>query len=347
MKLPLVYDALCELPHSESSDGVNISIRCPFCGDSVSNESGKHFTIKIDVTNGEPLVYHCWLAKCGVKGILKTSDLQLLGITNLDVISELSGYNRGINKNMDRMFIPRVPKKYEPVNLANDYNKQKLAYINMRLGLKLTYPELRNYKIQLSLYDLLDINNIHKLAFGKYKCDLLDTCCIGFISIYSDYMICRDITPELLTGGRYTNYRISGKINPEDMKLYSIPREIDLLNPKAAVINVAEGPFSILGAYLNTELGEERPNSVWIANCGSDYINSIMHICKQYGLLKVRINIWSDSEIKIGKYEKLLRAIENRLDIRKFTVLYNRAAEDFGYSKKDIKIETVTLKEKG
>lgn len=346
MKLPLLTAALEELPHDYSGDGANCTVRCPFCGDSDSDHDKKHLSIKLDVEKGEPIVYQCWLAKCDAKGILKTSDLQLLGITDLDVISELSAYNRSINKNFDRLFITRTSKDYTPVNLASEYNFDKLAYVNDRLGTNLTFPDLREYKIQLSLYDMLNINNIKRLAFPKNRCDLLDECCIGFISIYSDYLICRDITRKLKTGNRYTNYRISGKSNPEDMKLYSIPREIDLMDPRAAVINVAEGPFSILGAYLNTELGRERPNSVWLANCGSDFTNSILHVCRQYGLLKVRINIWSDSEVKIGKYTKLLKALNNRLDIRQFTVYYNTAAEDFGHAKKDIKIETVTLKEK-
>lgn len=344
MKLPLVYEALCELPHDLSSDGRNISIACPWCGDSTHNRDGKHFSIKIEPDDGEPVLYQCWLAKCGKTGYLKTSDLQLLGITDLDVISELSKYNRSISKNLDRLFVVRTPKQYEPVNLASAYNDEKLAYVNNRLGVQLSFADLRMYKIQLSLYDMLNLNGIKRLAFSKNRCDLLDAYTIGFISIYSDYLICRDITPTLETGMRYTNYRISGKINPDDMKLYSIPREIDLLDPHSAIINIAEGPFSILGAYLNTDLGTERPNSVWLANCGSDYRNNILHVCKQYGLLKVRINIWSDSEIKLGKYEKLYQSLVDSLDIRSFVVLYNRKAEDFGHAKKDIKIEKVTIK---
>lgn len=344
MKLPLLYEALCELPHKLSSDGSNISLRCPLCGDSSHDPDGKHFSIKIEPDDSEPVMYHCWLAKCGASGVLKTSDLQLLGITDMDVIMELSQYNRTINKNMDQLFVSRVPKKYEPVNLASQHNKAKLDYINQRLGTKLSFADMRIYKIQLSLYDMLNINGIKRLAFKKERCDLLDEYTVGFISIYSDYMICRDISKDLATGMRYTNYRISGKVNPEDMKLYSIPREIDLLDPHSAIINIAEGPFSILGAYLNTELGTEKPNSVWLANCGSDYRNNIIHVCKQYGLIKVHINIWSDSEIKLDKYKKLYQSLKSNLDIKQFHVLYNQRAEDFGHARKDIRPEIVTIK---
>lgn len=112
------------------------------------------------------------------------------------------------------------------------------------------------------------------------------------------------------------------------------------------MINVAEGPFSIIGPYLHTDLGRERENSIWLANCGSEYLNTILHVCKQYGFLKVRINIWSDSEIKLKKYEKLYHDLTNRLRITKFTVFYNSAAEDFGQPKNKIKVDRVTIYEK-
>ena len=343
MKLPLVYEALTELPHKLSSDGTQLSLRCPHCGDSESNPDEKHFSIKIMPEQGEPLLCRCWRASCGYTGYLKTSDLALLGITDMNVVSELSAYNRSINKNLDRLFVSRIPKEYEAINLQSKHSDQKLAYLNKRLGTTFTLLDLRQYKIQLGLYDMLEINSIKRLAFPRNVCDLLDQYCIGFISIYNDYLICRDITPKCITGKRYTNYRISGKPDPNDVKLYSIPREIDLLNPKSTEINVAEGPFSILGAYLNTDIGNEKPNAIWLANCGADYHNTIMRICKQYGLLKVHINIWSDSEIKLDRYEKLYRSLKGRLDIRRFTVYYNRKAEDFGHSAKDIKVEKISL----
>ena len=115
------------------------------------------------------------------------------------------------------------------------------------------------------------------------------------------------------------------------------------MDPHSAIINVAEGPFSILGAYLNTDLGRERPNNVWLANCGSEYTNTILRVCKQFGLLKVRINIWSDSEIKLNKYQKLYRDLKNRMNIRRMIIYYNRAAEDFGHAARNIEVQTATV----
>ena len=342
--LPLLKEALMELPHDLSSDEVQISIRCPYCGGSSNHPDKKSFSIKIEPEPGEPVLCRCWRASCGYTGYLKTTDLATFGITDMDVIMELSAYNRTINKNLDRPFVSRSKREFELINLHSENSDQKLAYLNRRLGQKLEITDLRLYKIQLGLYDLLEINSIKRLAFPKDTCDLLDQHCIGFISIYNDYLICRDISKGLLSGKRYTNYRISGKPDPNDMKIYSIPRELDIMDPRSFEINIAEGPFSILGAYLNTDIGNERPNSAWLANCGSDYRNTILHICKQYGLLKVRLNIFSDSEIKLAKYQQLLRSFKDQLDVRSCVVYYNVAAEDFGHPKKEIKVEKSTLK---
>ena len=341
--LDLVRDALMELPHTLSSDETQLSIRCPHCGDSPRNMESKHFSIKIKPNPGEPLLCRCWRAACGYTGYLKTSDLALLGINDMRVIEELSAYNRTISKSMDKPFISRQESGFEVINLESEFTEAKLHYINSRLGTNMKITDLRMYKIQLGLYDLLEINSIKRLAFPKQFCDLLDRCCIGFISIYSDYMICRDVTKKMLTGKRYTNYRIRGKPDPTDMKIYSIPREVEIMNPRSTEINVAEGAFSILGAYLNTDIGNDRPNSIWLANCGSEFHNTIMHICRQYGFLKVRINIFSDSEIKLAKYRELHKSLSEKMDIRKFTVYYNHNAEDFGYSKELIAPEAVTI----
>lgn len=343
MKLPLLYQALCDRPHDISGNGDNIAIRCPFCGDSKNHPNEKHLSIRINVGQNEPVLYQCFRASCGVHGYLKTSDLTTFGITDMDVLMELSAHNRSINKKMDSIYKPRENRGFVVANPSTYLTRPKLEFLEKRLGKKFTQDDLVKYKIQLNLYDMLRINGIHQLAFNQNYCDVLNDACIGFVSIYEDYLILRDVTPELKTGKRYTNYRVRGTPDPNDTKIYAIPGEIDLMDPHSAVINVAEGPFSILGAYLNTDLGRNKKNHIWLANCGSAYRNTILGTCYQYGLLKVQINIWSDSEIPIGKYDSLLRSIKDHIDIRSFTVYYNDAAEDFGHQKRDIKPSKASL----
>ncbi|MCM1230074.1 MAG: hypothetical protein NC489_08075 [Ruminococcus flavefaciens] len=270
--------------------------------------------------------------------------LEEIGITDQAVYNEVAAHNRTISPTFDRALKMGTKKDIRIVNLPVGNADIKLQYINNRLGTRLSIEELGEYKIQLSLLDMLRLNDINKLAVGKNHARALDVYCIGFVSMFSDYLICRDISPTGVTGKRYYNYQIAGKTSGKDaIKIYSIPRIIDIMDPKSAIINVAEGPFSILGAYFNTTLGDEHPNSIWLANCGAQYENTILRVCKQFGLLKVRINIWSDSEIQLGAYRKLYNQLRKRLDIRRMTVYYNDKAEDFGHTKQDIRIREATI----
>ena len=342
MKLPLLSEILEDMPgYKRSGDGTNITIRCPFCGG--SNKDQSSLSIKIDVEKNEPIWYQCFRASCARKGALNTITLQEMGITDINVLMEVASHNKNVNGMSDKPFISKGKREYTLVNLPIKLNIPKIEYINRRLGTELNANELGMFKIQLSIKELLRINQIKRLSLKPSAIDLIDQYCIGFISMYNDYMICRDISPNLITGKRYYMYRISGKPSPDDLKIYCIPREIDIMEPKTAIINIAEGPFSIVGAYINTNIGCEKPNSIWLANCGSQYHNTIMHVCKQYGLLKVRINIWSDSEIKPQFYQKLYSQLKNKLDIRRMTVYYNDKFEDWGTSKKNMKIREVSI----
>ena len=58
----------------------------------------------------------------------------------------------------------------------------------------------------------------------------------------------------------------------------------------------------------------------------------------------MNLHIWSDSEIKIGKYERLMQDAKDHMHLNSVTVYYNGIAEDFGHSKNQIRVESVELK---
>lgn len=343
MKLERVYAFLKHCPRAvENGDLTQITVQCPFCGDSQKSNHG-HFSIRTEIEPGEPMLYMCYRADCGVKGVLTSKTLEQLGCHNMDTLNELIDYNKTINVKSEKGFTGKVNRNYQLVNVIRSDDRAKLAYLNQRLGVTFTSDLLRKFKIQLSLYDFLNINYIQKLAYKKNFCDLLDEWCVDFISMYGDYMICRDISKDNVIGRRYFMYRTSGKPNKDDMKIYAIPTELDIMNPDPADIHIAEGTFSIIGAYLAWNHKKDHRNSIWLANCGSEYKKTIMHVVKQYGFTDACIHIWSDSEIKMSKYEKLLDEIHDRLNIIKFHVHYNQRAEDFGHAACDIKDTVVKL----
>ena len=342
MKLNSVVDYLLGLPGARvSADKTQCTIMCPWCD--TEGTSRPHLSVKLEIDEDTPMWYMCFRATCGKRGILDTKLLRKHGCIDPDTLNELGQHNASVSPTIEKRFIERDARDYAMVNLPTGNNKLKLAYVRNRLGVKLEFDHLKNLKIQLSILDLLRLNDIKKLSAGNSTMQNLDLYCVGFISMYNDYMICRDITPDNKTGFRYYTYRISGKTDPNDLKVYCIPTTINIMSPEVATINVAEGPFSILGAFLNTDIGNETENSVWLANCGAMYEQTIIKTCKQYGLLKVNINIWSDSEIKLGMYKKLYSGLKSRLDIRQFTVWYNDKGDDFGHAKKDIDPRSVII----
>ena len=342
MKLEKVCDFLKTQPRYRDS-GDNILIQCFICGDSKNKEKAGNMSIKVNVSPGEPLYYHCFRSECQCSGFLKTEDLQTMGCNDTEVLMELAAWNKEVNPRLEKKFYVKENHGYQFVNLAISDNLEKLNYINNRLGTNLEFQDLKNFKIQLGLYEFLRINYITKLAFSQERCNLLDEYTIGFLSMYGDYLICRDITKRIITGNRYTTYRIRGSPKEDDMKIYAIPGEIDILDPAPVDINIAEGTFSILGAYLNTNIRKKQKNSIWLANCGSGYKTTLLHTSKQYGLLDINLHIWSDSEIKVEKYEKLIKEAKAHMNINSATVYYNSIAEDFGYSKNQIQVEQVSL----
>lgn len=342
MRLEKVCDFLKSQPRYKDS-GDNVLIACWICGDSQNKNKPGNMAIKVNLAPGEPMYYQCFRSNCQARGFLKSEDLQRMGCNDVETLMELSLWNKEANPRLEKKYYSKHNYNYQFANLAIPDNKDKLDYINARLGTKLGYNDLKDYKIQLGLYEFLKINRINKLAFSPNKCNMLDQYTIGFLSMYSDYLICRDVTKHIITGNRYTTYRIRGTPKEDDMKIYCIPGELDILDPKPVDINIAEGTFSILGAYLNTGMRKKQKNSIWLANCGSGFKHTLFHVTRQYGLLDVNLHIWSDSEVKVEKYEKLMKDAKSHMNLKSVTVYYNSIAEDFGYSKSQIELRKVDL----
>ena len=342
MVLELTRDFLLTLPMATASgDGSHVQCWCPRCD--YEGTSKPHLSVSVDVGPTEPLLFKCFRATCDFKGVLTTDVLREMGCIDPDTLNELHSHNLNVGPYVEKTFEARDARDIVISNVPRGNTREKLAYVSKRLGIAFEYDQLKELKIQLGLMEMLRVNDIRKLAASTKQVRNLDVYCIGFVSMYNDYLICRDISQKMVTGRRYHTYRISGKADKSDTKVYSIPREIDLLDPRSDEINVAEGAFSIIGAYLNSGIRPERPNSLWLANCGSEYKNTILNTVKRYGLLKNRIAIWSDSEIKVAYYRKLYGELKERMDIRRFVVRYNSLDEDFGVPRNRIRTEEVVI----
>ena len=160
--------------------GTEILTRCPYCGDSM-NQRNAHFYISVPSNPDEISFYDC--KKCSAQGILNDEVLRKLGCQDSNTIIQIETHNSRVLK------LPKYKtlKKINIYPLNNNYirddknNKQKLDYINKRIGANFTYEDILKLKIFLNLYDVLNSN---RLQLTRYKniTDALDAYFIGFIS---------------------------------------------------------------------------------------------------------------------------------------------------------------------
>lgn len=317
----------------------NILMRCPVCGDPTSKTS-RNFSVKINVEENEPMVYQCFRASCQASGYLDIDFIQrYLHCNDMKVILELSKHNSKLIKKRNKLS-KLVAKDLNLVNLKNEQNEQKLKYINKRLGLDLSIKDLKKLKIQLDLKEFIKMNNI-KAKRKESEVDFLSKNTIGFVSSFNDYIICRYVVKSEI---RYINFKLHPDIpDDEKTKIYTIPVEIDLLSAEASTLHIAEGPISILGGYFHAPY-KYPGNNIYSANCGGGYYKTIATLCKQYGLTKIRIVIYSDSEIKLDFYKQLYNRIKDDADVAEFIILYNTKSDDFGHPSDNISVRIEEIK---
>lgn len=279
-----------------ASGGREVVMRCRYCPDSRDPRSA-HMYVSIPV-NDEPSQHNCF--KCRTKGLVTHEKLIQWGLYNHpDVLVGLSSYNKrvmNLNKN----------KKYKDKDvymLSNNFitdnplSNAKLRYINKRLGINLTYEDLLSKKIILNLKDLLSSNNITKLNRDMRIIDQLDDAFIGFITQDNAFVNMRNLTPGKVDKSidlRYVNYNIFGKFD-NTQKYYTLPSNIDLLNPNRIKVHISEGPFDILSVYYN--LRRDDNNCIYSAILGNSYANICKHFIHNMKLINIEVHIYIDNDV--------------------------------------------------
>lgn len=319
--------------------GKEFTCRCPFCGDSRSDQFTTSFYINMDPSSEQFLLYHCFRANCGANGIVNDEFFDIIGYNDRKTIKDINEYLNTKSVNVGGKYRSRTSKQlYNAINTQSKVSEKKLHYINKRLGLNLGYQDLYDLKINLSMAELLKMNEITVLPDREFWYSKLNDYGIAFISAYNDYLIIRDVSKSNLLGKRYTNVNIFDKYD-NVTKAYCIPAEIDLISPEPTVINISEGAFDIISIKYNLNIDRKYPNQIFLAACGSNLISTIKSYIEQYGLINCRINIFSDSDVKKEKYNPLykLKPYLQKFDV---TVYYNdmKGEKDFGVPKERIKI---------
>lgn len=285
------------IPNSRlESGGKELVTRCIFCGDSRDPHS-KHMYIKVP-EDGELCVYHCF--KCNESGIVDANLLRMLGIYDIDVINNIVSENKRAAR-IKRIDLNKEDAIYKISNTNitdNEVTRNKLAYLNKRLGLNLTYQDMIMNKIVLNLSDLLVSNHIDTYTRNIEIVKQLDRNFIGFLSYDNAYLNMRNLYTEKVHPNidkRYVNYNIFNKMN-NSKRYYILPTIINTSISEPIKVHIAEGPMDILSICYNLEKNK-REQCIYAAIGGKAYRNIIKFIFTTLGLMNIELHIYPDKDI--------------------------------------------------
>lgn len=304
-----------------AAGGKEITIRCPFCGDSQRHKNKQKMYVGINKKRNNVISFNCFL--CNSSGDVGLAFFRKLGITDPDVINQVMRYNsgRGGTAIYDTSYqdmqsnrtIRGIKNSNIPIIDTQEY-MNKLNYINRRIGAKLTFDDLREYKIVLNLKDYLMANGITALSRDPAIVDQLAKGFLGFLSADSSHVILRRIVPEEIVhqsiSSRYVNY----KINEYGSKIYCIREGVDPSKPNN--ICISEGAFDILSLHYN--VWYPFPNKIMYASCGKGVGAVLNHIINRYGmnLFNSHVHVYIDNDITARDYKRYIS------DLKAFCVPY-------------------------
>ena len=314
-----------------ASGGKEIVKRCHICGDS-RDKSSRH--MYIGMKDGL-IVYNCF--KCQAKGIVDGKFFRDLNCYDIDMITLCNRNNKSNSSYTDMQRKTQFIRNARPILTYRNASEteKKLEYLRNRLGYNFTINDLSRFKIILNLYDYLNANNVSNLTRYKDICDQLDMFFLGFLSKDNSFITMRRLVPENKVhpniNMRYVNYNIYG-LQDNSSRYYIIPGEID--PARKLKIHIAEGPFDILGVYLNTH--SDKQNSIFAAIGGKSYLGIVQYFIRNFGFIDFDLHVYADNDVD----DYSIINIKNMLSIFNIDIYLHRnvfpGEKDFGVKKENI-----------
>lgn len=304
-----IIEQLKTLPvWKQSSNGRNITVRCPYCGDSKHADHG-HFSILLDITSDDPMLYRCF--RCNESGILTPQVLEDLNL----------GYDRTLSRNLEIVnklstsssyFKDKVKNFCVPSQQNSNLNLIKLNYINNRLGTNISLEDCCTYKIILSFWEFIKANKIPVdtpdstgFILKSSIVNTLERSYVGFLSANNNKIVFRDISNDN-SGylGRY--YKVTlDVLNRSPNTFYSLVSKFDLLYNQPINIYLAEGTFDILSVYLNLK-PEQSQNTLFFASCGYSFSTIVKYLIYMGVNTDITLHIYSDKDKTDEDHKRLL-----------------------------------------
>ena len=289
-------------PDSKDASGKReVAINCPLCIKEGLIDKGHHMYISLGL-DGKPPMYNCF-RNINHRGVLTKEALEMISgrsdISDETIAVELEKHNKKAS-NLSRYRLNKDNKLFlnTPKSNKNKLNDFKLKYINDRLGLNLTYQELVDNKIILSIYDFFRYNKITTFTRSKNILDLLDKFFIGFLNNTNTAIVFRNLMNKEARSKvhksldtRYVKYSI---IDTSVIGYYIIPTKCDIY--KHIDIHIAEGTFDILSVFYNLR-NKNTINNIYSSIGGNTYISLIKYFLCTIGLVDVTFHIYIDNDI--------------------------------------------------
>ena len=316
------------------------NIRCPFCGDSIKSAYSAHLYIK----NQPPFTYYC--QRCTTSGVVNEKFLNLLNVYDAefsaDVRKKVTDYMMTSGSQYRKKQVSSRNLNFTPPTVLTNQHMEKLAYIEHRVGFKITPEELGKFRIILDIYDFCKKNYIKIEEFDRRTQSLLQILnnqYVMFMTHDRSLINCRNIYPKNKNDRFYKIYLFDDA--GDSGRFYAIPNDIDLTQRKFNIY-ISEGIFDIISVYHNINDEQMDSSCLYIANNGKGYLYVLEYLARM-GILNCDINIYCDSDVKIPNLKRLLRYSTNA-QVNGIKVYYNEHKPesgdkaDFGVPKDQIKI---------
>lgn len=287
-----------------SDDGVEHTVRCPYCGDS-KDPTHAHLGVKIDPDDKDGMIFHCF--RCGASGIVTDQFLDDLGIYITDEeLRELRNFNKKLEKLSKKRTIVHTEKFVVPLSSYSPTNEAKRLYLSSRLELNVSYENMQQNKIIPSILEFMVRNDIEKFdGLPEWQLKQLESEYIGFLSTNNNLITMRSINPNVSKNRRY--YKLfANPHNQDNATFYSIPTQIDLLYTGPLNVYIAEGTFDILSVKYNLRPRDEG-YQIFYAACGYSYVSILRHLIKAGLCTHLNVHIYADNDKRDKEHQRFLK----------------------------------------
>lgn len=329
-----------------NSNKGELTVRCPYCGDSVNNANHGHMYISVE----PPYSFFC--QRCETKGYLNFDTLREFQVDAPELCISITKNARAAIRNTSKtkddvsgLFTGKRILQRPELDLNNKFTARKVDYLEKRFGTSLDLDDLDRLKVITRPKEFIELNHLKNMEKFYDKNDYyrglklwLERYSVGFLSTDTNYITYRHLK-EAPNGRRY--YTESNN-RPIDLgrRIYTIGSDLDLMSPELNLI-LAEGVMDIGSIWLNMYDRYTSPNTVFGAVNGRAY-KLFIDTFRRMGFFRINLDIYSDKEITLKNYKYHL----NPLYFSQIRVHYNQfeGEKDFGVPLNRIKDKVYRIK---